>query len=212
MSEPIQFDKADYVEVSSLDCKLCKQPLMNQYYDMGGSTICTACREKITEGRADGSGFHRFIRAFGFGFVVAALGATVYAFIVYKFRFEFGLMAVFLGYGVGRAVSVGSYHRGGWRYQALAVVLTYAAICMEFLPEMLHGRAYTVPLVIVAFVISLFGPFLVLSQGVSGLIGIFIIGIGIYEAWKLNKKGIGSIGGPYPISPSLPQGNTAIDQ
>ena len=202
MSEPINFDRADYVEVTSLNCKLCRQPLENQYYDLGGETICAACRDKIEQGRSADAGSQRFLRAVGFGLAAAAVGAVIYALIVKLTGFEFGLMAVVLGYAVGKSVSVGSYHRGGRRYQALAMALTYIAICIEYVPEMLVGRPHSAYLIAVAFVISLAAPFLVLvTQGASGSIGLFIIGIGLYEAWKLNKRGAREIAGPFPISP-----------
>jgi len=205
MSDPINFDRADYVEVSSLNCNLCREPLQHEYYDLGGATICAPCRDKIEQGRSAGSGPHRFFRATGFGFAAAAIGAVIYALIVNLTGIEFGLMAVVLGYIVGRSVSVGSYHRGGWRYRALAMFLTYAAICVGYVPQLLHamGKAYSMLRVVVAFIISLTVPFLVLLKaGTSGLIGTFIIGIGLYEAWKLNKPGTSQIAGPFPIAPA----------
>ena len=204
MSEPINFDRADYVEVSSLNCKLCRQPLENKYYDLGGATICAPCRDKIEQGRSADAGSRRFLRAAGFGLAAAAVGAVIYALIVNLTGIEFGLMAVVLGYAVGKSVSVGSYHRGGRRYQALAMALTYIAICVEYVPQMLSsvGKTHSVFLIAVAFVISLAAPFLILVEhGGSGILGLFIIGIGLYEAWKLNKRGAREIAGPFPISP-----------
>src|SRR2546423_15619059 len=118
MSDPIDFDRADYVEASSLSCKLCREQLRFEYYDIAGATICSLCREKIEQGRAVGGGPHRFMRAVGFGLAAATVGAIAYALIVNLTGFEFGLMAVVLGYGIGRSVSLGSYHPGGRRYQA----------------------------------------------------------------------------------------------
>lgn len=204
MSEPINFDRADYVEVSSLNCKLCRQPLENQYYDLGGATICARCRDKIEQGRSADACSHRFLRSAGFGLAAAAAGAVIYALIVNLTGIEFGLMAVVLGYVVGKSVSVGSYHRGGRRYQALAMSLTYIAICAEYVPQVLRsaGKTHSVILIAVAFVISLAAPFLILVEhGASGILGLFIIGIGLYEAWKLNKRGALELAGPFPIAP-----------
>jgi hypothetical protein len=204
MSEPINFDRAEYVEVSELNCKLCREPLRYEYYDMSGGTICRQCRDKIVEGRDVGGGFQRFLRAAAFGLVAAAIGAVLYALIVKLTGLEIGLVAVLLGFMVGKSVSTGSYHTGGWRYQALAMFLTYAAICVGYMPAILRGAGgrYTLALIVVAFLISLSVPFGVLIYGgMSGILGPIIIGIGLYEAWKLNKPGLSSIGGPYPISP-----------
>jgi hypothetical protein len=213
MSEPIQFDRAEYVEVSELACKLCRQPLQHQYYDMGGSPICSECRDKIEQGRSEDSGAHRFVRTAGFGFAAAALGAVVYALIVNLTGIEFGLMAVVLGYVIGKAVWVGSFHRGGWRYQAIAMVLTYIAICMEYLPQVLKagGHSYTAARIALAFAISLLAPVLILfGEGLSGILGVVILGIGLYEAWKLNRSRGPAIAGPFPISPSAPQAEGGV--
>ncbi len=205
MSEPIQFDRADYVEVSSLNCKLWRKPLEYQYYDLAGATICTDCRDKVEQGRSAGAGGHRFLRAFGFGLAAAAVGAVIYALIVRITGIEFGLMAVVLGYMVGRSVSVGSYHRGGRSYQALAMALTYAAICVGYVPAILHawGKGYSVLFVIIAFVFALALQIIgLLTHPASVLLSIFITGIGLYEAWKLNKGGVRELSGPFPIAPA----------
>lgn len=204
MSEPISFDRAEYVEVTVLQCKLCREPLKHEYYDFGGSPICTYCRDKIDQGRSAGAGSHRLLRAAGFGFGAAAFGAAGYASIVNLTGIEFGFMAVILGFIVGRSVSVGSYHRGGRLYQAVAVALTYAAICVEYTPQILNTVKgnHSVFLIVTAYLISLAAPFLILfERGASGLLGLFIIGIGLYEAWKLNKRGPREIAGPFPIAP-----------
>jgi hypothetical protein len=205
MSEQINFDRAEYVEVSSLNCRLCREPLRSEYFDMAGATICGVCRDKIEAGRAAGAGPHRFLRAVGFGLGAAIIGAIIYALIVNFTGVQFGLMAVVLGYMVGRSVSVGSYHRGGRRYQILAMILTYAAICVEYVPQVMQAmhKSYSFLRIIAAFVLSLSIPFLLLFKaGISGLLGVFIVGIGLYEAWKLNKRGVRQIAGPFPIAPS----------
>ncbi|MEO8125958.1 MAG: hypothetical protein ABJF23_07875 [Bryobacteraceae bacterium] len=204
MNEPINFDRADYVEVSALQCKLCRESLQHEYYDLGGSPICTYCRGKIDEGRSPGAGSQRLFRAAGFGLAAATLGAAGYASIVNLTGIEFGFMAIILGYVVGRSVSVGSYHWGGALYQAIAMALTYVAICVEYVPAILNSVKghHSVSLIITAFVISLAAPFLILfDRGLSGILGLFIIAIGLYEAWKLNKRGVREVAGPYPIAP-----------
>jgi len=204
LSEPIKFDRAEYSEVTALLCKLCREPLKYEYYDLAGAPICRYCRDKIAEGRSPSAGSHRLLRAAGFGLAAAAFGAAGYASIVNLTGIEFGFMAVILGYVVGRSVSVGSYHWGGRLYQAVAMVLTYVAICVEYTPQILNTVKgnHSIFLIITAFIISLAAPFLILfERGASGILGLFIIGIGLYEAWKLNKRGAREIAGPFPIAP-----------
>jgi hypothetical protein len=56
------------------------------------------------------------------------LGAGLYFGIAALTGYEFGLVAVVVGLLVGGAVRKGSNGRGGWRYQALAMFLTYTAV------------------------------------------------------------------------------------
>src|SRR5206468_726575 len=44
------------------------------------------------------------------------------------------LIAILVGFFVGKAVSWGSYRRGGWKYQTLAMVLTYLSIVASYVP------------------------------------------------------------------------------
>lgn len=59
----------------------------------------------------------------------------------------------------------------------------------------------------VAFVFALVVPFLSLPQGIMGLV---IIGIALWEAWKINKKPVLAITGPFMLSPSGPMGQGSI--
>jgi hypothetical protein len=47
------------------------------------------------------------------------------------------------------------------------------------------------------FVLAMISPFL---YGFSGILGIVIIGIGLYEAWKINRRRAAEISGPFQIS------------
>ena len=53
--------------------------------------------------------------------------------------YEFGLIAIVVGFGVGTAVRWGSNGRGGKRYQALAMALTYLAIVATYIPPIVQG-------------------------------------------------------------------------
>src|SRR2546422_5507986 len=57
-----------------------------------------------------------------------SLGAGLYFGIEATTGYELGLVAVVVGLMVGGAVRKGSNGRGGWRYQALAMFLTYCAV------------------------------------------------------------------------------------
>jgi hypothetical protein len=52
---------------------------------------------------------------------------------------QWGILAVVVGLVVGGAVRKGSNARGGWRYQALAIFLTYTAIVSSYVPYIIEG-------------------------------------------------------------------------
>lgn len=141
---------------------------------------------------------------------------------------ELGIVAIGVGLLVGLAVRKGAAGRGGARYQALAVILTYVSITSSYVPLVLKGLSQaadesaakhgTAPsdetepqaaqpaepkqaragagavLVAVAIVFGLAfaAPFL---GGTENIMGIVIIGIALYEAWKVNRRTM--LTGPY---------------
>ena len=108
---------------------------------------------------------------------------------------EFGLMAIGVGWLVGKAVMKGSNMRGGRRYQILALVLTYFAITLSYgaliFGQLAHKASFAAILLVM-----LASPFL---GGFSNIIGLVIIAIGLFEAWKQTRPAPFSSGGPYPL-------------
>src|SRR5581483_3230812 len=167
--------------------------------------------------------------------------------------YEFGLIAIVVGLMVGKAVNWGGYGRGGWRYQTVAIALTYLAIVSAYVPPLFtaikkspalaaeaaerggeksdapagareaaadpsaaaadavpepelaadrqNGERATIgQLVIAAAVLGAIvcaAPFL---AGIQNVMGLVIIGIGLYEAWKFNKRRQWTISGPHAIA------------
>jgi hypothetical protein len=70
----------------------------------------------------------------GFGLGAAIGCAIAYgAFRAYS-DWDFSLIAILVGFAVGKAVFVGAERRGGRRYQVLAALLTYFAIAASYVP------------------------------------------------------------------------------
>ncbi|HEV2750748.1 MAG TPA: hypothetical protein VGV12_09530 [Gemmatimonadales bacterium] len=125
----LQFDRAERAAPSSgASCAFCKQPISSTYYEINGQVACPRCRSQILAAWNKGSPGIRFAKALGLGAAAAAVGAGVYFGIEAMTGYEFGLVAIVVGLLVGGAVRKGSTGRGGWRYQALAMFLTYSAI------------------------------------------------------------------------------------
>src|SRR4029078_3001781 len=80
-------------------------------------------------------------RALALGGAAALLGTIVWFAIIKLTNREFGLLAIGIGLLVGFAVRKGSRALGGWKYQVLAMVLTYASITASYVPLVLKGVA-----------------------------------------------------------------------
>ena len=131
--EGLQFERAEFENApAQAQCAQCHRDLIGSYYEVDGQTVCEACKYTIESRMTDGSGAGRFVRATGAGLVAAALGAALYYAITAISGYEFGLIAIVVGFGVGTAVRWGSNGRGGKRSQALAMALTYLAIVATY--------------------------------------------------------------------------------
>lgn len=196
-SESIQFDKAEFQSPEGITCGYCKNPISGEYFLVGGSTWCPACRYGLdSPERTSTSGGGRMLTAAAYGLGAAVAGSALYFGILWiTGGWEFSLIAIVVGWLVGRAVMTGSGNRGGVGYQLMAVFLTYCSIASSFMPLILEG-AETVGAaeLLVAFILAFAAPFL---GGLDNILGLLIIGIGLWQAWSMTKKRQLEIEGPY---------------
>jgi hypothetical protein len=239
-------------------CKSCGAPIRHAYFQVNGEIVCSACKGKAVAAFERGSPVTRFLRAAAFGGLAAAGGALLWYAIGKLTGYEFGLIAIVVGFMVGGAVRVGSCRRGGWAYQALAVFLTYAAIVSTYIPQIVefameqeveavatgsgreeaeagevevatlaeragdepsasvyektaaagHPAEVSVGLggallgIAALFAIAFMAPFF---GGFEGILGWVILGIGLYEAWKLNRRGELVVEGPFRLAGARPE-------
>ena len=131
----------------------------------------------------------RFLRAALAGLVAAIAGAAAWYGLREVTGHELGVIAIALGFAVGKAVGWGSRGRGGWVYQLLAMFLTYSSIVMTAVPEVVGGlERYFVPLVlkvVMAFVIWFTIP---VAGGATDIVDLLIIAIALVAAWWMNKR------------------------
>jgi len=215
-------------------CASCNQSIIQSYYEAGGKTICSSCREAIASASESG-GVARFLRALAVGLGAAIVGSIVWWGVRKLTGYEIGLISIGIGIGVGRAVRWGGRNRGGWRYQLLAVLLTYASIAGNYMPDVITEIAKdadaksapskasapatagkTTPVkadaatesaglgtVFLAFgVIFLMAAAAPFFGGAGNIIGLLIIGFGLWEAWKTNRRVDLVINGPYSVAPA----------
>jgi hypothetical protein len=153
----------------------------------------------------------------------AALACCVgYAIIIMATGIEIGIVAIAVGWAVGKSVRKGTGGRGGRRCQIAAVALTYLAFTFAYVPVMMRaavrdgqqqtggqqpgqqpGQQRTVTPQQLAMALPAFAgyalavPFLSLGSGVSGILGIIIIGVGLLQAWRLTAGDPRPLAGPF---------------
>ena len=175
MSENLpQFDRAEYI--TAVD------PQLVASYE--------AFRSDTSEQRTESA---LFTHALLYGLLAAIVGGVLYAAFTIVTHIEIGYVAIGVGYLVGKAMLAATNGLGGRRYQIAAAVLTYLSVSMAFVPETLyalHQKGFAMSHISVRGWVILAGygvasPFLGLSEGVGGLLGLFILFIGIRAAWGL---------------------------
>ena len=280
-NKPLQFDVAESGAASSpqvtgtsgTTCKACSRPITKTYFQVNGAIICESCRAQLD--KPAGTRFTRGMHATGLGLLAAIAGSLLYFAVAAITGREFGLVAIAVGFMVGKAVRKGSRGRGGWAYQSLAIGLTYLAIVSTYIPligkefqtnaraistrarpstptidtitisarapesrraldstvaaqsdsgfsvaqagspagthatptQPKHLGPATVLLGIGALV--LLAAMIPIFAGFSNLIGLLIIGIAVFEAWKINRRITLAITGPYRVAGGA-QGTSAV--
>ena len=124
------------------------------------------------------------------------MGLTFYAAFTIVTHLYIGYVALAVGWLVAKAMMMGSKGAGGTRYQLAAVVLTYAAISLASVPilvarTMQQGDTH-IDWSSVTGQLAVWGiasPFLQLQRGVSGVIGLVILFVGLRVAYKMTAGG-----------------------
>ena len=201
MNEPMQFDSGEPAGTpAAVACAQCGTAITGEYHMANRTVLCGRCRLAIEREWESGSGAGRFSRALVFGAGGAALGALVYYAVLAITNLEIGLIAIVVGWLVGRAVRKGSNERGGLKYQVLAVGLTYLAIVTTYIPfirRAVDDRVSGVGLLVLAAI----APFM---AGIRNIIGLLIIGFALYQAWIMNRRAQLVFSGPYKVGSTAP--------
>jgi len=253
--EMLGFERAEYApgEVPAApSCGFCSQRITSVYFQIDDAVACPRCRTTLVQKREAGSGFGRLMRASLYGSLAGVAGAALWYGVRTFTGYEVGLIGLAVGLMVGAAVRAGSAGRGGWRYQALAMALTYVSIVSTYVPMIVAGfvqvaketepaaapgeaaatsgtPAEAAPVVAAAaapaageprskaasagqlalavalfaalvFAFALAVPFL---GGLQNVIGLVIIAIALYEAWKMNRHVPLVVTGPHRVGKAL---------
>jgi hypothetical protein len=224
--QDLQFQHAEPVEAAASSanaaqtCVVCKQPVADTYYHAQGQVVCPLCAQRIQTGQQAAPPLS-LMRAALYGGGAALGGCVLYALVAIVLHAEIGLIAILVGWMVGKAIRHASYGRGGRPQQILAVALTYFAITTSYIPVILYhdsrvAQTKSPPVsssapaevrprmsfgaaVLFLLIIAAAAPFMSLTSGFSGLISLFIIFIGLRQAWKLTERREILLMGPYPV-------------
>jgi hypothetical protein len=233
----VQFDKAEFTTpaAATSGCVACQAPITGAYYEVNGQTVCASCTAETQRALGGTPGAAGFFTALAGGIGGGIAGALIYYAVLAFTGYEIGIIAIAVGFLVGKGVNWGTGGRGGALYQAMAIALTYVAIVSTYVPGVIKGvrehesaeqakasapaspstpatpassgaasgdgeRASVAGLALFA-ILMLALPFL---AGFENIIGLVIIGIGLYEAWKINKRVPLAVSGPFQASPAFP--------
>jgi hypothetical protein len=197
--DDLQFERAEFgAAPAAKSCTGCHQPIMGEYYDVNGKPFCAACTAAIRQAHPDTGGGVAFVRALGAGVGAGAVGSALYYIVERISGYQLSIIAIAVGFLVGRAVRWATGGRGGVAYQVLAVALTYIAIAFSWLPFVAEGATGALSVVDVIRLM----PFLLglpIQVGLERPFSLVIIGIGLYEAWKFTAPVRLAVSGPFVV-------------
>lgn len=203
MENDLQFERAEFTAPAATACNACQQPLAGEYFSANGQVLCAGCADRLRQqlGAADGNAGH-LLQAALFGLGAAVLGGAIYGAVMAYAHLEIGLISIAVGMIVGRAVRKGSGNFGGRQFQFLAAALTYASICGAYAFFSYQQLGQPTGDELSTLIFSAYRlPF---AQGAENILGILIIGFGVYQAWQINRGFVIAISGPHPLAPGTP--------
>lgn len=183
-------------------CAVCANP----FFTAGGQGhyirerwVCDPCLQtaklKAAGGNvaAVGTSDGDFTTSVLFGVGAAVLGLAIYAGFTIVTHFYLGYVALAVGWLIAKAMMAGSKGVGGMRYQVTAVVLTYLAISLAAVPILIAAYSQRADGTQVDWmshagqlaIYGLFSPFLRLRGGISHVIGLVILFVGLRIAWRM---------------------------
>ncbi|MEO5821951.1 MAG: hypothetical protein ABIT71_15725 [Vicinamibacteraceae bacterium] len=195
--DDLQFERAEFGSATpARDCTGCHQPLVASSFDVNGQPFCEACTASIRQAHGGRPGGAAFARALGAGLGAGAVGSTLYYLVAKISGYQLSIIAIAVGFLVGRAVRWATGGRGGVTYQVLAVVVTYIAIAFSWLPFLAENEPGALGITDVVlqtpFILSL--PVMI---GLERPFSLVIVGIGLWEAWKFTAPVPLAISGPF---------------
>jgi hypothetical protein len=204
--EEMNFEKAEYQSTTNIGpCANCNKSLDSTYYQANGMNVCEDCANilRVASGAPGKTHLAKgAVYAVGAAFVCSA----VYAAIIVITNFELGLIAIAVGWIVGRAARIGAAGLGSRPLQIIAVAATYMAISGSLFFQVVYelnkeGKAINgIAGYVVMFFLSMGKPLFELSEGFGGIIGLVILFFGLQQAWQNTRALAVDVAGPYNVN------------
>jgi hypothetical protein len=214
-AESLQFRRAEHAPDPALgpQCASCKKPTGPEYYQVNGAAICALCAAAI-EAHTQPAPTRILLKALLYGTGAAIAGSILYATVTIVTGLELALVAILIGYMVGRAIRHVS--PGGRPLQIMAVILTYFSISTSYIPVAIYQNSKKPPvetsstvqpssrpspsptdLLGLIAVLAIAAPFLGLQSGLGGILSLVIIFFGLQRAWRMTGRPDIVISGPF---------------
>lgn len=240
LSHELQFQHAEPLPSAiapanpGTSCVACKRSFTGTYFHAQGQVICPLCAQRIQSGQQAPPSLS-LARAALYGIGAAVGGCILYAGVAIMTGLEVGLIAIVVGYMVGKAIRHASHGLGGRPQQILAVLLTYFSITTSYVSVFVYDAVKHRPAVtqsaqknvvtpgdstgsapaprkkmtvsgalLYLLTLAAIAPFLSLGSGISGFLSLFIIFIGLRQAWRLTGRPEILVMGPYEPEPVAP--------
>jgi hypothetical protein len=200
--EPLDFSTPPPSGAVAPTCAGCKKTLTDEYWTIGRAVVCASCRDQIMNAEATGKS-QRFAQALLFGVGGMLAGAIVWYLVARLFNLQIGIIAILLGYLVGKAIHRGAGNRGGLQYQILALVLTYLGICLAYAPLLIEANQLSLGDLGAGggeLIYAILGwPVREVTRGFESVITIIIYGVAFLQAWKLTAGVPLIASGPFKV-------------
>ena len=141
-AEALQFRRAEHDDAapagSAQRCLRCSKAIAGEYYHAQGKVVCPECAAAL-EAWQKAPKPHLLAKALLYGGGAAVAGGAIYAIVAIVTGIQLALVAILIGYMVGKAIRHACGGLGGRPQQIMAVLLTYFAISTSFIPVAIYN-------------------------------------------------------------------------
>jgi hypothetical protein len=208
--DDLQFDRAEYSGPAKVGpCANCGKAIEDEYWHANGQTVCPDCARLMAEiQQAPPNALLTKAALYATG---AAIGCSIaYAAILIITKYDLALIAIAVGWLIGKATRIATAGVGGRVAQYIAVAATYISISGTLFFQILYVASQSgksIPTLfgyVYLFIVSMGKPFFDIQEGFQGIIGLVILFFGLQQAWQQTRAIQVAIAGPYSASAAQP--------